>query len=311
MKKHFYSLLALVTFAMPTMAQTEDSTVVIDFEDVPDVTIPAAGYYIGDSITYHSKEKSYFSTVYNCNFKQGPATMGLSYNVSSNFDYWGGIGLSTLATNVYNFNTREYTNVAGGGYQGSKTFAVVTGDESYIALEADTKLKGLYLTNSSYAANGFLNGDSYAKKFDNDTCFFNVTIIGFKGEGDKATETGEVEIKLAYHENGEIKYIKEWQWVDLSTIGADTEYIKFYFDGSDTSSSYGYPMLNTAKYVCIDNLTVTVPKQTTGIDEVNNDDTNVIEVARYAANGTRINTPQRGLNIIKMSDGTTRKEIIR
>lgn len=33
-------------------------------------------------------------------------------------------------------------------------------------------------------------------------------------------------------------------------------------------------------------------------------------VARYAADGTRIAGPQKGINIIKMSDGTTRKEIV-
>jgi hypothetical protein len=33
----------------------------------------------------------------------------------------------------------------------------------------------------------------------------------------------------------------------------------------------------------------------------------VTEVARYSADGIRMTTPQRGLNIIKMSDGSVRK----
>ena len=34
------------------------------------------------------------------------------------------------------------------------------------------------------------------------------------------------------------------------------------------------------------------------------------ETARYTTGGTRINAPQRGLNIIRMSDGTVRKVLI-
>ena len=35
------------------------------------------------------------------------------------------------------------------------------------------------------------------------------------------------------------------------------------------------------------------------------------ETARYSADGTRIAKPQRGLNIVRMSDGTVRKVYVR
>lgn len=38
---------------------------------------------------------------------------------------------------------------------------------------------------------------------------------------------------------------------------------------------------------------------------------NATEVARYAADGTRIAAPKAGVNIVKMSDGTTRKTLVR
>lgn len=38
--------------------------------------------------------------------------------------------------------------------------------------------------------------------------------------------------------------------------------------------------------------------------------TNATVVARYAADGTRLQAPQKGINIIKMSDGTTRKVLV-
>lgn len=49
--------------------------------------------------------------------------------------------------------------------------------------------------------------------------------------------------------------------------------------------------------------------EATGIGSVVADDKEVVEVARYTADGVRISAPVKGLNIIKMSDGTTRKVI--
>ena len=36
-----------------------------------------------------------------------------------------------------------------------------------------------------------------------------------------------------------------------------------------------------------------------------------VEVARFSADGKRISAPQKGLNIIRMSDGTVRKVIVK
>ena len=47
----------------------------------------------------------------------------------------------------------------------------------------------------------------------------------------------------------------------------------------------------------------------TGIDDINGSHKST-EVARYAANGARITTPRRGMNIVKMSNGEVRKVLI-
>ncbi len=49
---------------------------------------------------------------------------------------------------------------------------------------------------------------------------------------------------------------------------------------------------------------------TTGIITVNNS-ANATVVARYAADGTKVSAPVKGLNILKMSDGTTRKVMVK
>lgn len=53
-----------------------------------------------------------------------------------------------------------------------------------------------------------------------------------------------------------------------------------------------------------------VQNYSTAIETVNTG-ANAKVVARYAANGTQLSAPQKGLNILKMSDGTTRKVIVK
>lgn len=51
--------------------------------------------------------------------------------------------------------------------------------------------------------------------------------------------------------------------------------------------------------------------ETTGIKVINGTDSNATVVARFAADGTKISAPVKGLNILKMSDGTTRKVMVK
>lgn len=50
--------------------------------------------------------------------------------------------------------------------------------------------------------------------------------------------------------------------------------------------------------------------ETTGITDVNAT-SNVVEVARFTADGKHISAPQKGINIVRMSDGTTRKVVVK
>lgn len=51
--------------------------------------------------------------------------------------------------------------------------------------------------------------------------------------------------------------------------------------------------------------------ETTGIKVINGTDSNATIVARFAADGTQISAPVKGVNILKMSDGTTRKVMVK
>ena len=54
------------------------------------------------------------------------------------------------------------------------------------------------------------------------------------------------------------------------------------------------------------------PSQLSSIESINQDARQEPSVtSRYSLGGEKLSAPQRGINIIKMSDGTTRKEVVR
>ncbi len=54
------------------------------------------------------------------------------------------------------------------------------------------------------------------------------------------------------------------------------------------------------------------PSQLSGIEAVNQDTPQESSVtSRYSVSGKQLTTPQHGINIIRMSDGTTRKVVVR
>ena len=50
--------------------------------------------------------------------------------------------------------------------------------------------------------------------------------------------------------------------------------------------------------------------ESTGISNITATDENATEVARYSLDGARLSAPVKGINIIKMSDGTTKKVVV-
>ena len=77
---------------------------------------------------------------------------------------------------------------------------------------------------------------------------------------------------------------------------------------SSHNNDYG---MTTPGYFCMDNLNGT-PDMTSSIsgNVINISDT-AVEVERYTLGGVRISSPVRGVNIVKMSDGSVRKVYVR
>jgi len=297
--KHFYTFILAALTSVPSLAQ-QTTLAVATFDNVEGVTLNADSVYNGstakatDSVTY----ESYGSTVttYYCNFKQGPFTF--SQSITPEWGSWTGFAISACKDTTYkSYVLGQYHNVAGGAYEGS-SYAVLYGSSDSITVDKGTTLEYVYITNSAFSHHNFAFGDSPASAFTKDGDFFKVTIIGVKDDNTTVTK----DVTLANYHDGALDYIDKWEKVDLSELG-EVRAIKFAFDGSD-KGNWG---LNTATYVCLDNLTAAV---TNGISNVGYSH-DAVEVARYSLNGTRLTAPCKGINIVRMSDGTTRKVIVK
>ncbi len=116
------------------------------------------------------------------------------------------------------------------------------------------EVKGLFVTNTTFAALSMKYGDAYAKKFGgptgDDPDWFRLTVTGHR-DGE---ETGAVEYYLAdyrFDNNDKNHIIKTWQWVELSSLGK-TDSLMFTLNSSDVGD-WG---MNTPAYYAADHMFV-------------------------------------------------------
>jgi len=100
-------------------------------------------------------------------------------------------------------------------------------------------VKGLYVTNCTYAYDAMATGDEISNKFG-DGDWFKLTIYS-------KDKTEKVEVLLA--DGTDI--LNEWKWVDLTALG-ETSGLKFELSSSDVGD-WG---MNTPAYFCLDGITL-------------------------------------------------------
>ena len=129
------------------------------------------------------------------------------------------------------------------------------------------KPQGIYICNHPWPYYGTLYGDGFASPFKKEGDMFKLTIHGFNEDG---KDIGiKVDHILAEFKDGELKQSPDWQWVDLSSLGAVTG-IYFTMESTDVSEFDGLGP-NTAVYFCMDKLQVKevqqsiIPNRPTGL----------------------------------------------
>ncbi len=216
---------------------------VSDFESTG-VTFNEKGYWNGGAVGT-PEEGDWGDLVYKNTAISGKATIHVTYNTMSGFDWWSGIALSQSASTEFVDLDSQYNNIVGGGADGSKTFAVVYGDLASldVNVEGGAEVSSIAIANSAYTMQNVLVGDGYSPKFSKEGDHIYVNITATKNDGTEAVKT----VKLAEFTT-ELSYIKGWEVVDLKELGKDVTKLTFTFDASNS----GIP-----QYFCFDNLVIT------------------------------------------------------
>lgn len=152
--------------------------------------------------------------------------------------YYYAFSVSNQTANTSTGWTESYRSASGGAYEGSN-FAVWYNDfngNNSIKFSAH-KVAGFFINNNAYTVNSMCN--VVGEKFDN-TNYLTLVCTGNRG----GQKVGEVRFDLA--KDG--KYVNQWTYVDLSTLGTIDE-ISFSMEGNK-ENTYG---LVTPTYFCMDN----------------------------------------------------------
>ncbi len=252
-KKAAFACLGLVLSIQNINAQT-----VSDFENL---TLSPNTYWDGSDMSGTHVNKK-FSTV----FTSGDANYINVFDTTFGAPgYWlSGFAYSNMTDSTTSGSGNRFSARAGSGANSSSNY-IASQNNSTIVLTgaaANNTVKGLYITNSTYAANSMRDGDAFAKQFGgasgNDADWFLLTIKGYTG-GNLTTDS--VDFYLAdyrFSNNAQDYIVKDWQWVDLTSLGnIDSVYFVL------TSSDNGTFGMNTPGVFCLDNFN----DQSVGINE--------------------------------------------
>lgn len=268
---------------------------------------------------------------------EGPATMedldladesywngsdGTGSFVSGGYRFENGYELSEYGAYAYGFYytnltsttstgyTEMYNSIVGHGAENSKTYATYNVNEynpkgvEVISSEDGEVISGFYVTNTAYACTSILRGDNFAKRFGTGD-WFKLTVVGYDVNEE---ETGRVDFYLADFRDVTNAYIiNTWRWVDLTSLGK-VKRLGFEMSSSDT----GVWGMNTPAYFCLDNLGGVAPENeepiVTGIK-------NMPQVSgtlqRFDLGGRQLQRQSKGMNIIRMEDGSVRKVVVK
>lgn len=237
------------------------------------VAIAAAGFFAGGLLSVQAGFTADFEDLslppdsrYNGGdsaggFTSQGAEFGNFFDNSQGFDYWSGFAASTINDPSTPGYGNQYASAAGTGVHGSLTYGVGYDDQfgpdyDTVSFASPSKVLGMYVNNTTFAALSMLTGDVFAKKFGGgdgtDPDWFLLTI---NGQDTGGAVTGSMDVYLADYRSadGNLDYIlTEWTWVDLTGLGDQVSQLDFTLTSSDTGTSG----MNTPAYFAVDDLMV-------------------------------------------------------
>lgn len=254
------------------------------------------------------------------------AADGLCASLQHNVIYWtAASGWSTTAVFSYNIDTDEFKKVVDVSADADKWVMYSTSN-----LRVDPVSDELYISlfktwgSTDYAVRRYAADGTLLAQYDlaEKNYWFPGMFLFPDTEDPTVGDIADVNVREG-----------KTATIDLSTVASDadnfqtaiTKTVESVEDESVATATIkdgklvveGVKMGNTSVTVkfCSNGITatksvsinVTMP---TGISNAETGKADVHEVARYAADGTRISKPQRGVNIVRYSDGTTKKIVV-
>ena len=233
----FFLVIGILGIVFTSCIPVEDvQTTLVDFENVQ---LNSDSIWNGSDLTG--------------SFVSGNSTFKNSYNAS--WGAWSGFACSSKRDRVTAGYGNQYSVIAGSGAFNSRKFAIAY-DSAAISIPKNIdyySIKYLYISNSTYSYLSLKNGSDFNHTFSatgnkGTADWFKVTIKGYKNN----VQTGSVDFYLADFRAGKSVLVKDWQKVDLSSLG-QVDLLTFTFDSTDKSGIY----LNNPAYACIDDIAFT------------------------------------------------------
>jgi hypothetical protein len=231
------------------MAAVTTSAITVTFEDL---TVPAAGYYVGqDSAS---------------SFTSDGVTFLVNYN--STYSSWDGIGYAynTYVTPTASSYSDEYAMYEASGVSNTadtSKYAVVYDPGAYgsspevdLPDGLDTP-RSMEVTNNAYVWATLTYGDSYGMVTAFTTGdWYLLTITGYDSSD---TATGSTSVYLSDYTSSTASdhyILTDFTTVDLTALGTGVTKIKFVVSASQTSTYSGVTYLDVPSYFLMDNLVV-------------------------------------------------------
>ena len=237
-------------------------------------------------------------------FELGGFTFNSNY--FPEWSYWSGFAVSSRTETTFaNLTPDQYNSCVGHGVNGSAKYCVVypQGEEIEVDEAGGTVISGFYVTNEAWAVDAILNGDGMTPGGFTTGDWYKLTVIGT--HADETTSSIDVYLADYRSENtADHYYINYWQWVDLTALGQVVS-VTFRLDSS-RKNDWG---MTTPGYFCIDDFNG-VPDETASIrHHFTAPSTTATSI--HTLDGKAISTLQRGINIVRMSDGSVRKVVVK
>ncbi len=266
-----------------------------------DIALQPESFINGSGMEGEQTTDAWGSEVTKVQLNSGGFTFTTLYNAA--WDSWSGYAISNQTSTDFSSYDDQYHSCVGSGYGGSSNYVVAFPSaygETVTVNDPEGKvISGMYITNTANNVKAYTESDGYTPGAFTvgDWCLLTIN----------ATLADDTQASTAVHladyrstDAANHYYLDRWQWVSLAELG-QVKSLSFEITSS-RSNEWG---MTTPGYFCMDNLGGT-PDETSGISRpaIANYDG---PTRYYSIDGRQQDGLTRGINIVRMSDGTYRK----